>query len=112
MAEDLPIQALKEEIGKPELFTGRKKDLGFFLDWVDLVNDELGHSHVILARKRRGKTALVQRLFNHIYTRANPKIIPFYIRVDEGRTTQMQFSQRLFCSLISQYLGHKRRDQN
>ena len=110
MAEDLPIQALKEEIGKPELFTGRKKDLGFFLDWVDLVNDELGHSHVILARKRRGKTALVQRLFNHIYTRANPKIIPFYIRVDEGRTTQMQFSQRLFCSLISQYLGHKRRD--
>ncbi len=110
MTRDLPIQALKEEIGMPELFTGRREDLAFFLDWVALVRRELGQSHVILARKRRGKTALVQRLFNIIYTRADPKIIPFYIRIDEGPTTQLDFSLRLFCSLLSQYLGFKRRD--
>ncbi len=110
MTRDLPTQALKEEIGMPELFTGRTEDLAFFLDWVDRVRRELGQSHLILARKRRGKTALVQRLFNIIYTRADPKIIPFYIRIDEGRTTQLQFSLRLFCSLLSQYLGFKRRD--
>ncbi len=110
MNTDLPIQALKEEIGKPELFTGRKKDLDYFLDWIEMVKEELGRSRVILARKRRGKTALVQRLYNVLYTRNDPKIIPFYIRIDEGPTTQLGFSVRLLCSLLSQYLGYKRRD--
>jgi hypothetical protein len=26
--------ALKERIGKPELFTGRKEELAFFLKWI------------------------------------------------------------------------------
>jgi hypothetical protein len=110
MSRDLPIQALNEEIGMPELFTGRTADLAFFMDWVAGAKRQLSQSHVILARKRRGKTALVQRLFNLIYTQNDPKIIPFYIRIDEGRMTQLGFSVRLFCSLLSQYLGFKRRD--
>ena len=75
-----------------------------------MVKRELSQSFVILGRKRRGKTALVQRLFNHLYTRNDPQLIPFYIRIDEGPATQMGFSLRLFCCLISQYLGFKRRE--
>ncbi|MDJ0837126.1 MAG: hypothetical protein QNK37_11460, partial [Acidobacteriota bacterium] len=64
MTHDLPEQALREEIGMPELFTGRHEDLTYFLNWAAEAKRMLSQSHVILARKRRGKTALVQRLFN------------------------------------------------
>ena len=107
---DIPEEALEEEIGIPELFTGRHEDLAYFLNWAVEAKRKLSQSHVILARKRRGKTALVQRLFNILYTQNDPKIIPFYIRIDEGPTTRLQFSVRLFTALISQYLGFKRRD--
>ncbi len=36
--------ALREEIGDPNLFIGRQKDLDFFLDWVDLVGREIARS--------------------------------------------------------------------
>ena len=109
LSTNLPIQALKEEIGTPELFTGRAQDLAFFMEWVGKVKRELGQSQVILARKRRGKTALVQRLYNMIYTQNDPKIIPFYIRIDEGHTTQLDFSVRLMCYMLSQYLAFTQR---
>lgn len=54
------INALREEIGNPNLFVGREKDLAFFLDWVELVKKEIGKSQVILARKRRGKTSTLR----------------------------------------------------
>ncbi len=110
MTHDLPEEALEEEIGIPELFTGRHEDLAYFLNWASEAKRKLSQSHVILARKRRGKTALVQRLFNILYTQNDPKIIPFYICIDEEPTTQLDFSVRLFTSLFSQYLGFKRRD--
>ncbi|MCP4407493.1 MAG: hypothetical protein GY807_06985, partial [Gammaproteobacteria bacterium] len=101
--------AFREEIGDPNLFTGRQKDLGFFLDWVDLVRREIGQSQVILARKRRGKTALVQRLYNILYTRNDPKIIPFYFRVPEGKMATLDYCKHFMRSLISQILGFKLR---
>ena len=104
---NVPI-ALKEEIGKPELFIGRQKDMTWFLKWVDLVKDELGNSQVILARRRRGKTALVQRLFNLIYHRNDPQLIPFYFRVPEGKTTLIRYADQFFRALISQYFSFKR----
>jgi len=75
--EALLTIALKEEIGNSLLFTGREKDLAFFLEWVEQVKREIGQSQVILARKRRGKADMVQRLYNILYTRQNPEIIPF-----------------------------------
>jgi hypothetical protein len=32
--------ALKERIGKPNLFVGRKKELAFFLKWIDDIKEE------------------------------------------------------------------------
>jgi hypothetical protein len=32
--------ALKEKIGKPELFTGRKEELAYFLKWINDIKDE------------------------------------------------------------------------
>ena len=32
----------------------------------------------ILARRKKGKTALLQRFFNLLYTLRDPQLIPFY----------------------------------
>ncbi len=101
--------AFREEIGDPSLFVGRQKDLDFFLGWVEKVKKKIGQSQVILARKRRGKTALVQRLYNILYSRADPKIIPFYFRVPEGKMTVLGYSEYFMRSLLSQILGFKLR---
>ena len=53
---DFPIMALEEEIGQPEMITGRTKDLKHFLEWTEMAKRKQSLSHVILARKRRGKT--------------------------------------------------------
>ncbi len=101
--------ALAEEIGNPDLFTGRQKDLDYFLKWTDLVAARLSQSHVILARKRRGKTALVQRLFNVLYNRNDSKAIPFYFRVPEGKIAVWNYAGLFFRALMTQYLGFKLR---
>ncbi len=101
--------ALEEEIGNSDLFVGRQKDLDFFLGWVEKVKKKIGQSQVILARKRRGKTALVQRLYNILYSRADPKIIPFYFRVPEGKMGTLGYCEFFMRCLLSQILGFKLR---
>ena len=101
--------ALREEIGDPNLFTGRQKELTYFLDWVDLVKREIGQSQVMLARKRGGKTSLVQRLFNVIYTRNDPAVIPIFFRVPEGPISGLDYADLFLRSLLSQYLAFKQR---
>jgi hypothetical protein len=104
------IIALKEEIGNPDLFVGRKQELDFFLDWAFKTKKELSQSTAILARRKKGKTALVQRLFNILYTQNDPQVIPFYFKVEEGKTSQLQFSENFYQALLSQYFGYKLRD--
>ena len=56
--------ALKERIGKPELFTGRKEELAYFLKWITDIKDEKSQSTAMMARRKMGKTALMERLFD------------------------------------------------
>ncbi|MDJ0835318.1 MAG: hypothetical protein QNK37_02315 [Acidobacteriota bacterium] len=102
--------ALEEEIGNPDFFVGRKKELDFFLTWIDRVKKKMGPSTAVLARRRKGKTALLQRLFNIIYTRNDPKVVPFYFRIPENRHTLLEFSELFYCSLLSFYYGFKNRE--
>jgi hypothetical protein len=52
--------ALKERIGKPELFTGRKEELAYFLKWINDIKEEKSQSTAILARRKMGKTAILE----------------------------------------------------
>jgi len=54
---------LKEKIGNPELFSGRKKELDFFLKWIDNIKREISPSTALLSRRKTGKTSLLQRLY-------------------------------------------------
>jgi len=109
MQEPDLIIALEEEIGDPRLYTGREAEMAFFLDWVEGVKGKLSDSRVLLARKRRGKTALLQRFFNILYTRGDPKVIPIYFRVPDVPIKYETFIWSYFLNLIKQYLAHKLR---
>ncbi|MGE5341231.1 MAG: hypothetical protein ACM3SY_07090 [Candidatus Omnitrophota bacterium] len=100
--------ALKERIGKPELFTGRNEELAYFLQWIDDIKEEKSQSTAILARRKMGKTALMERLFNIIYFK-NEEIIPFYYEIKETKMWVGNFCQDFFLTFIYQYIAFKTR---
>ena len=54
--------AFKERIGKPELFTGRKEELAFFLKWIDDIKDEKSQSTALLARRKMSSLNPLSRM--------------------------------------------------
>ena len=103
--------ALKERIGKHELFTGRKEELSYFLKWIDDIKDEKSHSTAILARRKMGKTALMERLFNITFYKNNG-VIPFYYEIKEVKMWIVDFCVDFFLTFIYQYIAYKTRDTN
>ncbi|MCP4346470.1 MAG: hypothetical protein GY795_13195 [Desulfobacterales bacterium] len=99
---------LKEKIGKPELFTGRKKELAYFLNWTDRIKEELSQSTAILSRRKTGKTALLQRLYNLIFQK-NDTVIPFYFEIRESDQWLLDFSREFLFTFIYQYIAFRTR---
>jgi len=105
LTHDQIIFALGEEIGDPELFVGRKKEMALLMKWAAGTKRRISGSMGILARRKKGKTALLQRFFNLLYTRNDPQLIPFYYRVLETRFTRLGFAEYFYRSLLSQYFA-------
>ncbi len=99
------IYALTEEIGDPDLFVGRKAELDRLLRWAEGVKKRISMSTGILSRRKLGKTALLQRFFNILYTKGDPRLIPFYIRIPEERLRKSQFAETFYRRLLSQYFA-------
>jgi len=99
---------LKEKIGNPELFTGRKKELTMYLTWIKRIKREISMSTAILSRRKTGKTALLQRLYNLTFER-NDEVIPFYYEVKEGKRWAVDFCKDFFLTFMYQYIAFKTR---
>ncbi len=99
---------LKEKIGNPELFTGRKEDLAFFQKWIAGIKKEISKSMAILSRRKTGKTALMQRLYNLTFEQ-NDGVIPFYYEMKEGQRWAVDFCRDFYLTFIWQYLAFKTR---
>lgn len=99
------IYALAEEIGDPDLFVGREAELKRLLGWAEGVKRRISLSTGILSRRKKGKTALLQRFFNILYTRNDPRLIPFYFRVPEDRVTKTVFADSFYRRVLSQYFA-------
>ncbi len=106
------IIALREEIGNPGLFTGRKAELAALLKWAERTKEQYSKSKGILARRKKGKTALVQRFFNILYTNNDPCVVPFFFRVKEDRRYVPDFAVLFYRTFMSQFLGFQLRDPN
>ncbi len=100
--------ALEERIGNPDLFTGRKEELAYFLKWIDDIKERKSQSTALLARRKMGKTALMERLFNIAFFKNNG-IIPFYYEIKEKDVWVGDFCQDFFLTFIYQYIAFKSR---
>jgi len=100
--------ALEERIGSPELFTGRKEELAYFLNWINDIKERKSQSTAILARRKMGKTALMERLFNITFYKNNG-VIPFYYEIKEVKMWVMDFCKDFFLTFIYQYIAFKTR---
>ncbi|MBF0099877.1 MAG: hypothetical protein HQK77_03125, partial [Desulfobacterales bacterium] len=86
---------LNEKIGNPDLFTGRQKELEFLLNWIERIKMCVSKSTAILSRRKTGKTALIQRLYNITFDKNNG-VVPFYYEVKEGKKWAVDFCRDFF----------------
>ncbi|VEN73235.1 conserved hypothetical protein [Candidatus Desulfarcum epimagneticum] len=99
---------LKEKIGSPALFTGRKRELDSLLKWVEGIKPEISKSKAIISRRKTGKSAVMQRLFNIVFEQ-NDQVVPFYFEIRETPQWIGDFAREFFFTFISQYIAFKSR---
>ncbi|MDM8551186.1 hypothetical protein QUF72_13965 [Desulfobacterales bacterium HSG2] len=104
------IYAFEERIGgEPSLFCGRKQELELLLRWTtELIPKKLAKSRALLGRRKSGKTAIMQRLFNILWN-LNGNVVPFYIEVLDQDQWLLEFSDEYFRTFLSQYISFKTR---
>ncbi len=100
--------ALEERIGNPDLFSGRKKELADFLKWISDIKEKKSQSSALLARRKMGKTTLMERLFNITFFK-NDGVIPFYYEVRDSKKWVGDFCVDFFFTFAYQYLAFKTR---
>ena len=101
--------AKEERIGNPDLFTGRKEELAYFLEWINNIKERKSQSTAVLARRKMGKTAIMERLFNITYYK-NDGVIPFYYEIKENDVWIVDFCVEFFMTFIYQYIAFKTRN--
>ncbi len=101
---------LTEKIGEPELFVGREKEFRQINKWLANIPKRLSKSRAILARRKSGKTAFVQRIFNQLWT-ANGMVIPFYFDIKETKIWYPSFAIDYYRTFVSQYIAFIERDK-
>jgi hypothetical protein len=111
--------ALPENIGEPKLFTGRKKEFDYFLgSWYESLEKNYAMCTAILSRRKKGKTAFLQRLFNILWSSETEvengeiNIIPFYYSIRDTEQTLGKFAKQFFVQFICQYLSYKKRNKD
>ena len=100
---------LEEKIGNPALFTGRKKELNSLLKWIEKIKLKISKSKAIISRRKTGKSALMQRLFNIVFEQ-NDRVVPFYFEIRETSQWIADFSREFFFTFINQYLAFESRN--
>ena len=105
MTWHLDSYPLAEEIGDPDLFVGREKEMTRLLKWAEGTKRLHSKSMGILSRRKKGKTALLQRFFNILYTRNDPQLIPFYYRIPDVFQTRSDFTETFYRRVLTQYFA-------
>ncbi|WP_186441135.1 hypothetical protein, partial [Desulfamplus magnetovallimortis] len=104
MTSDRLMYPLQEKIGNPDLLVGREKEFKNFGKWIANIPKKLSKSRVILARRKSGKTAFIQRIFNKLWSE-NGKVIPFYFDIAENKTWYPTFAIDYYCAFATQYIS-------
>jgi len=81
-----------------------------FHKWLANIPKRLSKSRVILARRKSGKTAIVQRLFNQVWSE-NGAVIPFYFSFEESKIWYPDLAIDYYRAFASQYIAFLQRDE-
>jgi len=101
---------LPERIGAPELLTGREKEFHLLDKWISGVHRRVSKSRAILGRRKIGKTAIVQRIFNRLWSE-NGQVVPFYYNVQERKMWFPDAAIDYYQTFASQYISFLERDE-
>ncbi|HPY48203.1 MAG TPA: ATP-binding protein, partial [Thermotogota bacterium] len=100
-------------IGNTDLFVGRKKEFDYFLGvWYNRLIGNMAQSQAIVARRKKGKTAFLQRLFNILWSCSECKVIPFYYSIQEEPITRASFAKEFFSTFAGHYLSFLTRNKD
>ena len=112
------VYALPEIIGNTDLFVGRKKEFDYFLgDWYKYLEKNFPQNQAIISRRKKGKTAFLQRLFNILWSTCLEKYnneiitIPFYFSIKDTPVSLEEFSLNYFTKFCKCYQSFKSRDK-
>jgi hypothetical protein len=107
------IYALPEIIGNTDLFVGRKKEFDFFFGiWFQDLKKNFAQNQAIISRRKKGKTAFLQRLFNIFWSsclekqKNNITVIPFYYSVYDTPIQLGAFAMNFYTQFIKAYLSY------
>ena len=100
---------LEECIGTPDLLVGRAQEFKKFNKWINNMPKKLSKSWAILGRRKSGKTAFVQRLFNQLWSAHGP-VIPFYISIPESPIWYINLAVKYYETFASHYISFMERD--
>ena len=100
---------LPEIIGDPDLLVGRKKEFALLDKWIGRIPRRAAKSRALLARRKSGKTVIVQRIFNRLWTE-NGRIVPFYISIREKRIWLPELAANFYRTFASQFISFLERD--
>ncbi|MBF0449362.1 MAG: restriction endonuclease [Candidatus Magnetomorum sp.] len=101
---------LPESIGNPDLFTGREEELEHLHEWLDGIPRRISMSTVILARRKSGKTAILERIFNHAWSNNTMGVIPFYLCMNDKHLWIQHFALNYYQRFASHYISFFERD--
>jgi hypothetical protein len=101
---------LPEKIGPPDLFVGREEEFQLLNKWLANIPKCLGKSRAILARRKTGKTCLVQRIFNRLWS-DNGMVIPFYFAFEENKIWFPDLAIKYYRTFASQYISFLERNE-
>jgi len=101
---------LPESIGNPDLFVGREEEFEYLNEWLGNIPKRLSMSTVILARRKSGKTAILERVFNMCWSNTNMGIIPFYICMNDSGIWIQEFALMYFQTFASHYISYLERN--
>ncbi len=101
--------AIKERVGLPENFIGRVEELEYLYTWATNITREISRSIAFLGRRKIGKSLMLERLYNILYSEQKG-LIPFYYEFGEGRRSGKEFYQDFTLRFYLQAIGFLIRD--
>lgn len=101
--------AINERIGAPQDFIGRVEELNYLYTWAGRIQRGISRSVAFLGRRKIGKSLILERLYNILYSE-HRGLIPFYYEFREGRRSGKEFYQDFTLRFYLQAIGYYTRD--